>query len=295
VSVVEFIRQDPVTFSLPAWIALNAAPRDTRPPPPSIEKIIRIATAGYKQQEVGSGSGSAGVAGAADAAGANIDDADVLVTRSAGGNLYALVDNPVRLRLALEALTEDGGVGEAVAVDLEGVNLGDIVDGIITSVQLCRNGRGTVYIVDLLALGKGAFVGPYSLRDLLEDADTPKLFWDCRTDGRALHHLHGIKMQGVVDLQLLQIACFAASGREVLRVQGLGRAIAKSLVCCSACACSCVLVCVLAAACSMRSDVSFTSPRLVLFSLAHQGQQTYLARAATDCSSERAGAPYICT
>jgi hypothetical protein len=232
--VVQAIQVDPITFSLTAWIEVINTPRDTRPPPPNIEKIIRIATTDYKPL-------AGDTAGAASGGGTRNDDADqVLIEACAGGNVHTVVDNPVRLRLAFEAL--EGA--EAVAVDLEGVNLGDAISGIITSVQLCQSARGVVYIFDLLALGACAFQGPYSLRELLQDPNIPKLFWDCRTDGRALFQVHGVKLEGVVDLQLLQVACFAATGVEaqhVQRVQGLGRAIDKALVChahCLSCLCS---------------------------------------------------------
>lgn len=95
--------------------------------------------------------------------------------------------------------------------------------------QLCKEPRGIVYIVDIVALGAAAFSGPYSLRDLLEDPTVPKLFWDCRTDGRALHLHYDLTLAGVVDLQLLHVAALAASGAQVVRVQGLGRAIDKAL------------------------------------------------------------------
>lgn len=50
----------------------------------------------------------------------------------------------------------------AVAVDLEGVNLGGSKEagGYITTIQLCRKCRGLVYIIDLLSLGnEAAFTG----------------------------------------------------------------------------------------------------------------------------------------
>ena len=60
---------------------------------------------------------------------------------------------------------------------------------------------GPVYLIDVKALGKRAFEG--ALRELLESKSITKLVFDSRNDADALWHIYGVKLQGVVDVQLL--------------------------------------------------------------------------------------------
>lgn len=219
-------------FNLDDWIAVLRAPKEKKLQSQSLDRLIRIATVSYTPApgdvQPGTTVGGAAAGGGARAGTEPAPSEDVLAIGVAGMNQYTLVDNPVRLRLALEAL--EGAV--SVAVDLEGVNLGGSQEdgGYITTIQLCKEARGLVYIIDLLSLGdEAAFTGPYSMRDFLQDPAVEKLFWDCRTDLRALRSNHGVEVRNIVDLQLVQVACLSASGADVVRVQGLGRAIDKSL------------------------------------------------------------------
>eukprot|EP00729_Bicosta_minor_P002807 gene2807-722_t len=219
-------------FNLDDWIAVLRAPKEKKLQSQSLDRLIRIATVSYTPApgdvQPGTTVGGAAAGGGARGGTEPAPSEDVLAIGVAGMNQYTLVDNPVRLRLALEAL--EGAV--SVAVDLEGVNLGGSQEdgGYITTIQLCKEARGLVYIIDLLSLGdEAAFTGPYSMRDFLQDPAVEKLFWDCRTDLRALRSNHGVEVRNIVDLQLVQVACLSASGADVVRVQGLGRAIDKSL------------------------------------------------------------------
>jgi hypothetical protein len=45
-----------------------------------------------------------------------------------------------------------------------------------------------------------------TLKTILEASDIKKLFWDCRSDANALLYLYDVKLAGVVDVQLCDIA-----------------------------------------------------------------------------------------
>jgi len=84
-------------------------------------------------------------------------------------------------------------------VDLEGVNLGR--HGTITVITIAT--RDIVYIFDILKLGPIAF--DLGLKSLLEDPWMEKLMFDCRHDADALWHLYGVFLDGVLDLQLMDV------------------------------------------------------------------------------------------
>jgi exonuclease 3'-5' domain-containing protein 1 len=112
--------------------------------------------------------------------------------------------------------------GGAVAVDLEGVNLGR--EGELCIIQVATARRGDpIVLFDVVALGAGAFDGPgEALRALLEDAGVEKLFFDARSDANALLFLHGVRVARAVDLQLADVAARVARGKGAARVSGLG-------------------------------------------------------------------------
>lgn len=45
-----------------------------------------------------------------------------------------------------------------------------------------------------------------SLQSILESPKTPKVFFDVRTDSDALFAQFGIKLAGIIDLQLMELA-----------------------------------------------------------------------------------------
>ncbi|GFR41933.1 hypothetical protein Agub_g2726 [Astrephomene gubernaculifera] len=66
-----------------------------------------------------------------------------------------------------------------------------------------------------------------SLQGLLECEGVTKLFYDVRADSEALFHQHGVRLRGVVDLQLSEVAFrrYGPSMRRVGYVVGLARAL----------------------------------------------------------------------
>ena len=116
-----------------------------------------------------------------------------------------------------------------LAVDLEGVELGER-GGKLSLIQLVtEDAPDVIFLMDVTVLGDAAFstasVGdaPVSLRELFEDTRTELLLWDCRSDASALLHYHGVGLGAVVDLQLLEIASRLMTGRRPAFVSGLGK------------------------------------------------------------------------
>jgi exonuclease 3'-5' domain-containing protein 1 len=123
---------------------------------------------------------------------------------------------------SLAAMLADLAAHAAVAVDLEGVSLGR--EGEVAIVQISTGRHSPVYLVDVCALGAAAFGdgAPGSLRALLEDASVAKLMWDVRSDSNALFFHFGVRMAGVVDLQVYDCVARLVRGARVDKVSGLG-------------------------------------------------------------------------
>lgn len=119
------------------------------------------------------------------------------------------VDSEEALHKAVEALSRHG----RVAFDAEGVNLGR--DGPLTIATFLgldhdsKDGKGPViYVVDVQELGGHRVFSSElpSFRGMLEDDAISKVTFDCRGDSDALFHQFGVKLSGVLDLQVLDQA-----------------------------------------------------------------------------------------
>ena len=150
------------------------------------------------------------------------DSSGVYTVKSSGTAVF-LVDTPDKLAACLAEL----GKHSVLALDLEGVNLG-ARDGEVALLQLSTGRHSPVFLVDVCRLGAAAFGEPGidgSLRSLLEAPTRVKLCWDLRSDSSALFRAFGIRLGGVVDLQLDDVAgrlLSAPPGRAVDKVSGLG-------------------------------------------------------------------------
>ena len=98
-----------------------------------------------------------------------------------------------------------------VYIDLEGVNLSR--EGSISIFTLLVDfgaPRTFVKLIDVFTLGHLAFDttghNNKTLKNILEDAKIPKVFFDVRSDSDALFAHYGIAMQGVEDVQLFESA-----------------------------------------------------------------------------------------
>lgn len=97
--------------------------------------------------------------------------------------------------------------------DVEGINLSR--HGSISIIELhhkpsSRPDESHRYLIDVHILGFLAFSTPsaegVSLKMILESPKTPKVFFDVRTDSDAMYALFGIKLAGIIDLQLMEVA-----------------------------------------------------------------------------------------
>ncbi|KAG9049844.1 hypothetical protein FS837_008894 [Tulasnella sp. UAMH 9824] len=85
------------------------------------------------------------------------------------------------------------------------------------------------YIVDVTTLGEASFTTEgenlpgKTLKSLLEDKTIPKVLYDCRHDNDALYNLYRVDMEGVIDLQLMELATRRFPYRA--NVNGLARTI----------------------------------------------------------------------
>jgi hypothetical protein len=125
-----------------------------------------------------------------------------------------------------------------LSVDLEGYHLSR--HGTISLVQIFVHATNVVYLVHVAVLDAAAFSTPVTvpsgifkgmpltLKTVLESSAVTKLFWDCRGDSDALYHLYGVKLAGVIDVQLWDVAT-RGSSKERARVKSLSHAFTQRM------------------------------------------------------------------
>lgn len=121
-----------------------------------------------------------------------------------------MVDSQILVKDMLDALSTSQGKVPSLAVDLEGLNLGNS-DGSIYLMQIYDSESRHLYSVDIYTLGQAVFSIPASdgvkiLAKTLECAEVLKKFCDVRADSHALFKEFGVRLQGVKDVQNLQLA-----------------------------------------------------------------------------------------
>ena len=100
-------------------------------------------------------------------------------------------------------------------LDIEGTDLCRY--GTIAIIQLFVLPLNEVYLIDIAILGATAFSTPsdnntdLTFKTVLEWPAFTKVFFDVRNDSDALFHLYGIKLAGVHDLQILELAWYDPS------------------------------------------------------------------------------------
>jgi len=111
---------------------------------------------------------------------------------------YKLVDSELSVKESLYELKclEPNSL---LAVDCEGVKLSR--KGELTIVTVATEEKA--YIFDVIKLKQAAFDG--GLREILQDKSREKLMFDGRQDSDGLWHQFGVKLAGVLDLQLLEV------------------------------------------------------------------------------------------
>ncbi|KAL7918535.1 ribonuclease H-like domain-containing protein [Trichoderma austrokoningii] len=136
-----------------------------------------------------------------------------------------MVDTVAAMSALIDSLKGLPREPPSIYVDLEGVNLSR--HGTISILQLYICPANLVYLIDVLVLQEKSFstpatVGRLTLKDILESRSTPKVFFDVRNDSDALYSHFRIKLAGVIDLQLWELAARPFAGRFV---KGLAKCI----------------------------------------------------------------------
>ncbi|KAK5134115.1 hypothetical protein LTR08_006890 [Meristemomyces frigidus] len=113
-------------------------------------------------------------------------------------------------------------------VDCEGVNLGR--NGTVTLMPCYVPLANVVYVVDIQELGAGAFTTPgtgthLTFKDILEGNTVKKALFDCRCDSDALFFHYNVRLGGVTDVQLMDLA----TRRNETRVAGLKSCMGRRL------------------------------------------------------------------
>lgn len=124
------------------------------------------------------------------------------------------MDTKEKVSEMVDALIALPVVEPNIAVDLEGKSLGR--DGPVYLAIVHDYEAEHTYIVDVHILQSEAFDthgtdGTTSLRSILQTDETPKLFYDVRQDSDALYHQFGIRIAGVLDVQLFKLASMSHS------------------------------------------------------------------------------------
>ena len=112
----------------------------------------------------------------------------------------------------------------SIYIDLEGDHLSR--HGSISIMQIFVRPTNQVYLLDIFVLGEKAFNTPgqsgTDLRAVLQSESIPKVFFDVRNDADALFAHFGVSMEGVADVQLMEVAARRSSK---LLLAGLGKCI----------------------------------------------------------------------
>ncbi|KAF2210300.1 hypothetical protein CERZMDRAFT_99712 [Cercospora zeae-maydis SCOH1-5] len=97
---------------------------------------------------------------------------------------------------------------QALYMDSEGVNLSR--HGTISLLQVWDPLQKAAFLLDVYTLGSQAFTEKDSdgktLKALLECAEIKKCWFDARNDADALYALFNVRLAGVVDIQLMEVA-----------------------------------------------------------------------------------------
>ncbi|KAK5125895.1 hypothetical protein LTR08_005107 [Meristemomyces frigidus] len=140
-----------------------------------------------------------------------------------------VVDTQLSLRSLLDDVTSLPTNPPSLFLDLEGNNLGR--HGSISIISLFVAPRKAAYLIDVHRLGSEAFTittnDKISFKTILESSAIPKVFFDVRNDSDALFSLYQVSMNGVKDVQLLELGSKPGSDGSKRCVAGLAKCVAK--------------------------------------------------------------------
>ena len=130
---------------------------------------------------------------------------------------YTIVDTQESMSAALKSLTVSSASEKPVLyLDLEGINL--CRNGSISILQVYQCEEDHVYLIDVHTLGKAAFSTTAkdrvtTFKSVLENPSILKGFFDVRNDSDALYNHFNVYLQGVVDIQLMELQTRTGSKR----------------------------------------------------------------------------------
>lgn len=122
---------------------------------------------------------------------------------------FTIVDCDSAVSEMIDDLADLPAEPPSLYIDLEGIKLSR--QGSISILQLYLLPTHHTYLVDVHQLQQRAFsttgaVSAQCLKSILEAKDTPKVFFDVRNDSDALFHHFHIRLAGVHDIQLMELA-----------------------------------------------------------------------------------------
>lgn len=139
---------------------------------------------------------------------------------------YDFIDTDTALSSVVEILHRLPTCPPSIYIDLEGENLSR--HGTVSIMQIHVLPSKRTYLIDLYVLRERAFdvCGPngQTLKTILESRAIPKVFFDVRNDSDALYKHFDVKLAGIQDLQLMELAT-RSFGRK--HVDGLARCIER--------------------------------------------------------------------
>jgi exonuclease 3'-5' domain-containing protein 1 len=120
----------------------------------------------------------------------------------------SLVDSTASLVTFIDSLADLPADPPSLYIDLEGQNLSR--EGSISLITVLVFPKNHIYLIDVYSLKNAAFMtggkGGTTLKNILESAAIPKVFFDVRNDSDALFAHFGIALQGIQDVQLMENA-----------------------------------------------------------------------------------------
>ena len=126
-----------------------------------------------------------------------------------------MIDTASTLQAFLTDLPTDTNDQPSLYVDLEGNDLSR--NGTLSLITILVEPRHTVHMIDVKTLGTAAFTTPDSngktIQQMLESETVTKVFFDIRNDSDALFSLFGVRVAGIEDIQLMELASRNCSKR----------------------------------------------------------------------------------
>lgn len=139
---------------------------------------------------------------------------------------YTIVDTEDQIRQLITDMEECPIQPCFLYVDLEGTQL--CRHGTVSIMQILIAPDSKVRLVDVYTLQAKIFetaaASGTTLKDILQSQRYPKAFYDVRRDSDALYNLYGVKLNCVVDIQVLEFATRTSQGRFL---SGLGKSIER--------------------------------------------------------------------